>query len=45
MIGFRPINQINAPELLATIQKIEAKRIIDIAKRALQTSGHNHSLI
>jgi integrase len=38
-IGFRPINQINAPELLATIQKIEKRGAFDIAKRALQTSG------
>jgi integrase len=39
VIGFRPIDQINAPELLATIQKIEKRGAIDIAHRALQTSG------
>ncbi|NCA28945.1 MAG: DUF4102 domain-containing protein [Proteobacteria bacterium] len=38
-IGFRPINQINAPELLSVIQKIEKRGAFDIAKRALQTSG------
>ncbi len=39
VIGFRPINQITAPELLLTIQKIEKRGAIDIAHRALQTSG------
>jgi integrase len=38
-IGFRPINKITAPELLATIQKIEKRGAIDIAHRALQTSS------
>jgi integrase len=39
VIGSRPINEIKTPELLATIQKIEKRGAIDIAKRALQTSG------
>lgn len=38
-IGFRSITQITAPELLATIQKIEKRGAIDIAHRALQTSS------
>ena len=38
-IGSRPINQITAPELLHTIQKIEKRGAIDIAHRALQTCG------
>lgn len=38
-IGSRPINQITAPELLQTIQKIEKRGAIDIAHRALQTCG------
>ncbi len=38
-IGSRPINQITAPELLATIQKIEKRGALDISHRALQTSG------
>ncbi len=39
VIGSRPINEIKTPELLATIQKVEKRGAIDIAKRALQTSG------
>lgn len=39
VIGFRPISQISATELLSTIQKIEKRGAIDIAHRALQTSG------
>lgn len=38
-IGTRPITEITAPELLYTIQKIEKRGAIDIAKRALQTCG------
>jgi integrase len=38
-IGFRSINQITAPELLATIQKIEKRGALDVAHRVLQTSG------
>ncbi len=39
VIGSRPINEIKTPELLATIQKVEKRGALDIAKRALQTSG------
>jgi integrase len=39
VIGSRPISEIKTPELLATIQKIEKRGALDIAKRALQTSG------
>lgn len=39
VIGFRPINQINAPELLSAVQKIEKRGAIDMAHRALQNSG------
>lgn len=39
VIGSRPIGEIKTPELLATIQKIEKRGALDIAKRALQTSG------
>ena len=38
-IGFRPINQITAPELLAVIHKIEKRGALDIAHRALQTTS------
>ncbi|MCE3255717.1 MAG: hypothetical protein K0R25_1211 [Rickettsiaceae bacterium] len=38
-IGSRPIGEIKTPELLATIQKVEKRGALDIAKRALQTSG------
>lgn len=38
-IGHRPINKINAPELLSALHKIEKRGAFDIAKRALQTSG------
>lgn len=39
LIGFRPVNKINAPELLSVIQTIEKRGAFDIAKRALQASG------
>lgn len=39
LLGSRPINQIKAPELLVTIQKIEKRGAIDLAHRVLQTSG------
>jgi len=39
VIGSRSIGEIKTPELLATIQKIEKRGALDIAKRALQTSG------
>ena len=38
-IGHRPIAQIQAPELVAMIKKIEARGALDISKRALQTTG------
>ena len=38
-IGFRVISEIKAPELLAVIQKIEQRGALDIARRALQTTG------
>ncbi len=39
VIGFRAIHEISAPELLATLREIEKRGAIDIAHRALQTSG------
>ena len=39
LLGSRPIGQIKAPELLATIRKIEARGAIDLAHRVLQTCG------
>jgi integrase len=39
LLGSRPINQITAPELLVTIQKIEKRGAIDLAHRAMQTAG------
>lgn len=36
-IGARPITQIEAPELVAMMKKIEERGALDIAKRALQT--------
>lgn len=38
-LGNRPIAQIKAPELLATIQRIESRSAIDTAHRALQNCG------
>lgn len=38
-IGFKPINEILAPELLAALRAIENRGAVDIAKRALQTTG------
>jgi integrase len=38
-IGFRPIDEITAPELLAAIRLIEKRGALDIAKRALQMTG------
>lgn len=37
--GFKPINEIVAPELLAALRAIENRGAVDIAKRALQTTG------
>jgi integrase len=39
LLGSRPIGQIQAPELLVTIQKIEKRGAIDLAHRAMQTAG------
>ncbi len=39
VIGFRPINEITAPELLAALKEVEKRGAVDIAKRLLQTSG------
>lgn len=38
-IGFKLINEIVAPELLAALKAIENRGAVDIAKRALQTTG------
>lgn len=38
-LGSRPIHEITAPQLLAVLRQIEARDAIDIAHRALQTSG------
>ena len=38
-IGKRPISDIQAPELVAMVKAIAARGALDIAKRALQTSG------
>jgi len=38
-IGARPIAEIEAPELVAMMKKIEKRGALDIAKRALQTCG------
>lgn len=38
-LGERPIAEINAPELLATVRKIEHRGAHDLAHRVLQVSG------
>lgn len=38
-IGARPVSDIQAHELVAMVQKISKRGALDIAKRALQTSG------
>jgi len=38
-IGSRPIGEVSAPELLATLRKIEKRGAIETAKRANQTAG------
>ncbi|MET0154607.1 MAG: integrase arm-type DNA-binding domain-containing protein [Rickettsiales bacterium] len=38
-LGFRPINEITPPELLAALRQIEKRGALDIAGRALQTCG------
>ncbi len=39
IIGFRPIAQITAPELLLALRKIEDRGTLDIAKKMRQTCG------
>jgi integrase len=39
VIGARPLSEIQAPELLALVKKIEARGASDLAKRALQSIG------
>lgn len=39
ILGFRPINEITAPELLVALREIEKRGATDIAHRVLQTSG------
>ena len=39
VLGARPVDSINAPQLLAMAKRIESRGAIDIAKRALQTCG------
>ena len=39
LIGTRTVGNINAPELLETLRRIEARGAIDTAHRALQTCG------
>jgi integrase len=38
-LGSRPINQIEPPELLMALRKIEARGAVDMAHRAKQTAG------
>jgi integrase len=38
-IGARPIEQIEAPELVAIMKALERRKAIDLAKRALQTTS------
>ena len=38
-IGFRPISDITAPELVAMLNVIQKRGVVDIARRALQTSN------
>lgn len=38
-LGFRPISEITAPEMLLVLRQIEKRGAVDIARRALQTSG------
>lgn len=39
VIGARPVAQIEAPELVRMVKAIESRGALDIAKRALQTTG------
>lgn len=38
-LGYRPISEIEAPDLLATVRKIEARGAYDLAHRVLQVCG------
>ncbi len=38
-LGHRPIVEITAPELLATIRKIEKRGSLEVSHRSLQTAG------
>ena len=38
-IGGRPVREIEAPELVAMVKRIEARGVSDLAKRALETVG------
>jgi integrase len=38
-LGARPISDINAPELLDVMRKIESRGALEMARKALQTSG------
>jgi integrase len=38
-LGSRPVSQITAPELLATLRKVEKRGAVDMAYRARQTAG------
>jgi integrase len=38
-IGARPISEIDAPELLGTLRKVEQRGVIETARRLRQTSG------
>ncbi len=38
-VGFRPIDEITAPELLAAVREVEKRGALDIAHRVMQTSG------
>jgi integrase len=39
LLGARPIDEIEAPELVAMVKAIEARGVADLAKRALETTG------
>ena len=38
-LGHRPVNQIDPPELLAALRKVESRGAVDMAHRAKQTAG------
>lgn len=39
LLGTRPVDKIEAPELVAMVKAIEARGVGDLAKRALETTG------